>query len=161
MPVGDIVQMTGFFTKALFLRAQSAGELERRLGYAEGRMKAGWRLLFLERSPLPDDFEFMGYSQMSGGMPLGHLAPVGGLTAEQSLRVQGYDLPALKRKIIRDVFCVSGADRLAKAIPLDAATGPAPYPPGSGIPQWKLVRPLPFRVIADLGPGEVYDGDYR
>ena len=76
--------MTGFFTKALFLRAQPAAELERRLGYAAGRLAAGWWLLFLEQMPMAADFEFMGYSQMSGGVPRGHLHPPGGMTAEQS-----------------------------------------------------------------------------
>jgi hypothetical protein len=35
-----------------------------------------------------------------------------------------------------------------------------PYPPGSGIPQWKLVRPLNFRTAAKIGPGALYSGNY-
>jgi hypothetical protein len=34
------------------------------------------------------------------------------------------------------------------------------YPPGRGIPQWRLVQPKQFKVKAFIGPGEAYLGDY-
>jgi hypothetical protein len=155
------VRKTGFVTKALFLRGRTTSELEDRLGYAEGRLCNGYWLLFLEQMPTPGDFEFMGYSQMSGGIPLGHLNPPGGLTAEQSLRAGGMDMLRLKQKFIRETFKLSGPERLAKVIPLDPAHGPMPYPPGSGIPQWRIVEPgLLFRVAEQIAPGSAYLGRY-
>jgi hypothetical protein len=139
--------MTGFFTKARFLRRQPASELERRLGYAPGRLAKGWWLLFLEQMPTPDDFEFMGYSYMSGGVSQGHVRP--GPTAEQELKAGKYD-----------VFRLAGPDRLAKVVPIGGESGSMPYPPGSGFPQWKLIQPLPFGVWGSVGPGQVYSGDY-
>jgi hypothetical protein len=150
--------MTGFFTKAVFLRRQSTAELERRLGYAPGRLAQGWWLLFLERMPTPDDFEYMGYSYMSGGVTQGHLRP--GATAEQELKSAKFDVFGMKRRTILQIFRLSGSDRLAKVIPIAAESGPMAYPPGSGVPQWKLVQPLPFRVWGLIGPGEMYAGDY-
>jgi hypothetical protein len=155
---GQRVPMTGFFTKARFLRQQLASELERRLGYAQGRLGKGWWLLFLEQMPTPNDFEFMGYSYMSGGASQGHLRP--GPTAEQELKAEKYDVFGLKRRTILQTFRLSGPDRLAKVVPVDGASGPMPYPPGSGFPQWKLIQPLPFRVWGSIGPGQVYSGDY-
>jgi hypothetical protein len=155
------VRKTGFVTKALFLRGRTTKELEARLGYAAGRLEGGYWLLFLEQMPTPEDFEFMGYSQMSGGIPLGHLHPPGGRTAEQSLIADGMDMSRLKKKVIRETFRIDGPERLAKVIPLDPAQGPMPYPPGSGIPQWRIVEPgLNFRVAEQIAPGGAYFGRY-
>jgi hypothetical protein len=155
---GQRVAMTGFFTKARFLRQQPASELERRLGYAQGRLAKGWWLLFLEQMPTPNDFEFMGYSYMSGGASQGHLRP--GPTAEQELKAGKYDVFGLKRRTILQTFRLAGPDRLAKVVPIDGAGGSMPYPPGSGFPQWRLTQPLSFRVWGSVGPGQVYSGDY-
>ena len=56
--VGTVDRFSGNFTKALYLRSQSAGELERRLGYGPGRLSRGWWLLFALERPAPDNFEF-------------------------------------------------------------------------------------------------------
>jgi hypothetical protein len=158
--LNGVYRMKGFFTKALYLRSQPAREVEVRLGYAAGRLAAGWWLLFLEQLPAPDEFEFRGYSQMSGGIPQGHLDP-GGRNAEQRLRDDGVNVPRLKQNMAVNGFRVSGPERLAKVLPLVPAAGPMPYPPGSGIPQWELVkRDLPFRAAALIKPGETYLGDY-
>jgi hypothetical protein len=158
--LNDRIRMAGFVTKAAFLRGLGAEEIERRLGYAHGRLASGYWLLFLEQTPSPDEFEFMGYSQMSGGAPQGHLNPLGGQTAEQSLRAGGFDLLRLKQKVIRETFRISGPQRLAKVLPIDPARGPTPYPPGSGVPQWRLLEPgLPFRVAQQIQAGRIYSGD--
>jgi hypothetical protein len=150
--------MMGFFTKARFLRQQSAAELERRLGYAQGRLSMGWWLLFLEEMPTPKDFEFMGYTYMSGGVIQGHLRP--GPTAEQRLKNAKYDVFGLKRRSIVQTFRLFGPDRLARVVPIAGESGPMPYPPGSGFPQWTLTRPLLFRAWGSIGPGQIYSGDY-
>ena len=91
----------------------------------------------------------------------GHLWPPGGMTAEQRLRHGGFDMDRLKQKIIAEAFTLYGPTRLAKAIPINPQSGLMPYPPGSGIPWWKLVKPLPFRVIELIGPGKTYSGTKR
>jgi hypothetical protein len=129
--VNSSVSMKGFFTKALFLRSQPAAELERRLGYASGRLLNGWWLLFLLRMPTPNDFEFMGYSQMSGGIPQGHLHPPGGLTAEQSLAKAGYNLVRLKQKVIMEVFRLSARNGWQKPVRADRRRDRPPIPQGA------------------------------
>ena len=158
--LGHRYLMKGFFTKAVCLRGQPPSEIERRVGYAPGRLNGGWWLLFLEQMPGPDDFEFMAYSYMSGGVPGGHLNPPDGIAADQRLRRDGFDMAILRRRVIANIFRLSGPDRLAKVLPVDGESGPMPYPPGSGIPQWKLVRPLNFRTAAKIGPGALYSGNY-
>lgn len=162
--VGQPVTLAGFFGKALFLRSQPAAELERRLGYRAGRLQQGWWLLFLTRMPRPEEFEFAGYSHLSGGVVQGHLpAPPDPRGAEARLRDGGYDLDGLKRDTIAGTFTLSGAERLAKVIPVapqEGEPGIPDYPPGSGVPQWKLIQPLPWHVAAFVGPGEEYRGMY-
>jgi len=155
--VGTDCMRAGYFTKAIHFRMQQATEIERRVGYPYGTLRQGYWLLLLQQLPEPQQFEFRGYSQMSGGVPMGHLPSSTGVTAEQSLRGQGVDLDRLKRKVIADVFRLSGPERLAKVVPNGR---PASYPPGSGIPQWELTEPLRFRVAAWIGAGELYRGNY-
>ena len=158
---GAVRPMTGFVTRASYLRMQTASELERRLGYTPGRLDAGWWLLWLMQIPSPDDFEFAGYTQMSGGVPHGHLAPAGRPAIEQSMHIAGWDVTARKRKVIADAFRIAGRERLAKVAPVNPAAGPMPYPPGSGIPQWKIVAPgLPFRVVQFIPGDSYYTGDF-
>lgn len=163
MAVGAEIIKWGFFTKALYLRSQPSHELERRLGYRTGRLSQGWILLFMEDVLGETDFEFRGYSQMSGGVAQGHQPnPPDARNSEQWLRDNNYDLPRLKQKIVREVFAYSGPERLAKVVPLAGEFGEDDYPPGTGIPQWTIVRPkgVKFRVAAEIGPGQTYLGNY-
>jgi hypothetical protein len=159
MQVGDVVLKGGFFTQALYLRGQSSAELERRLGYGAGRLAQGWRLLFMLDLPGVEDFEFRGYTHFSGGVVQGHLNPPDKRTAEDRLRESGVDVLRSKQKVIREVFRLHGPNRLAKVIPVRTGTE---YPPGSGIPQWTLVRGREkrFEVAAFVAPGQLYNGNY-
>jgi hypothetical protein len=154
--VGQRRNFTGFCTKAIFLRGQSAAELELRLGYGAGRLTDGYWLLFATEIPRPDQFEFAGYTHFSGGRPQGHLSD-GAPTAEQSLASGGLLLDH-KRRVIRDVFKTSGPERIAKVIPRRVGTD---YPQGSGVPQWKLIgQGIAFIVAARIEPGACYRGNY-
>ncbi|MEM8698901.1 MAG: hypothetical protein AAGF44_06990, partial [Pseudomonadota bacterium] len=99
------------------------------------------------------DFQFRGYSQMSGGVSMGHLKnPVDKRTAEQVLKDKNFDVVRMKEAIIKTTFQVSGNRRLVKVIPNRKPSGSRDYPPVSGIPQWELVKPLPFKVAALILP---------
>ena len=167
--------LRGDFSKALYYRSQSSDEVERRIGYRAGRLRKGWWLLFLTEMPKTDQFEYRGYSQMSGGIAQGHLqrnlpADQRGPNAEQSLKAAGYNLTGtsyqakgMKQKTIEDTFRLQGWQRLAKVRPVAAEFGDADtpdYPPGTGIPQWTLTHPLRWVAAAFVGPGEMYQGNY-
>lgn len=161
----------GFFTQMRYLRGQSPDEVERRLGYRPGRLRLGYWLLYLLQLPKLEDFGLRGYSQLSGGVEQGHLpGNAGGPHAEERLRRDGFDVEKLKLRVLNEVFTLSGERRLAKILPL-APEGPVQadrrdakepeYPPGSGIPQWRLHRPLPWHAVAKLAPGGSYRGSYE
>jgi hypothetical protein len=161
LQVGGTANLRGFFTKALYLRNQPSLEVERRLGYRAGRLDEGWWLCFLLQMPRGDDFEVRGYSQMSGGVAQGHLAsPPDPKNAEQKLKADGFDMAKIKGDLIVNTFRLSGPERLAKVIPARGEFGENDYPPGSGIPQWTLTKPLQFMVAAFVGPREQYMGFY-
>jgi hypothetical protein len=149
--------MKGVFLQASALRSHSPAELERRLGYTPGRLAEGWTLLLLEEMPAPDDFELMEFAKMSAGPP-GRLSVRAGKSAREILAESGGNMLQLKQKTIADHFRLSGPDRLARIAPVDDPYGLMPFPPGGGIPQWQLVRPLSFRVAITIAPGRVYFG---
>ncbi|MGE3703227.1 MAG: hypothetical protein AB7G08_31470 [Hyphomicrobiaceae bacterium] len=154
----EVKVLKGFFTQASYLRMQDSRELEQRLGYGRDRLSMGWWLLFMLDRPGPADFEFRGYSQMSGGVAQGHLpAPPDRRNAEQRLLDSGVDVGRLKDRIIAEKFTVTGSSRLAKVFPRASGTD---YPPGSGIPQWTLVKPCRFRIVEFIAPGKRYEGMY-
>jgi hypothetical protein len=159
LTVGSEPLIAGYVCKARDVRGQSPSELERRLGYRTGRLEQGWYFLFLLRLPTISDFEFRGYTHLSDGIPKGGKHP-----PEDVMRREGWsgiDIDRMKRKLIENgTLTVTGFQRLAKVVPVIRHTDAETYPPGSGIPQWRLKNPLPFKVKAHLGPSQAYLGDY-
>lgn len=156
--VGATIHGRGYVTKASVLRMKSPDRLEQELGYQPGRLSGGWHLLFLLSLPTADQFEYRGYTNMSGGVSMGQLAnPPDPRNAEQRLAGDGFDLAALKARTLADTFRVQGADRLAKVVPTNPGNL---YPPGLGQPQWEITALLPFKVAAFVGPGGAYTGNY-
>jgi hypothetical protein len=141
--------MKGYITQFHFIAGKGASRLESLLGYKAGRLAGGWALLDLCKVPGPADFEFRGYSYFSGGIIEGHKEEnKGGKTAEVRL----------KESLIKKTFCISGSKRLVKIVPKDPPSGNKDYPPGSGVPQWELMKKLPFKVCAVMLPdGKKWD----
>lgn len=151
--VGQSVKCKGYVTQLKFVVGKSSKAMETLIGYKAGRLAGGWALLAMKRLPKASEFEFRGYSYMSGGVIEGHKDENrGGKTAEVRLRDGNFDLEKLKAKTIADVFAVSGSNRLVKVVPRDPPSGRKDYPPGSGVPQWELIKPLPFKVLSVMGP---------
>jgi hypothetical protein len=162
--VGDIIDTRGYFLQLKFIRGQSPAELERRIGFRAGRLSQGWYLLFMLRLPTPDEYEMHGYTHFSGGMVQGHLPHASPPPVQERLLMleQGWSAADVRRFKERQIktFSVTGADRLAKVIPVVEHSEIEEYPPGTGIPQWKAVKPLPFLIKAALAPGQAYTGDF-
>lgn len=162
--VGDIVPVSGYVTQAKFLHGQPGPEIERRIGYAIGRCANGWALTYLVKKPSAADIGLRGYSQLSGGKPLGHLpenehAP----NVEETAAATNWNVARMKANLMTSgAITIEGPNRLAKATPLLREVDGAEYqyPPGSGIPQWELSEDFPARVIAILGPRAAYTGGY-
>jgi len=156
MEVGDTLSVKGYITQLHFVAKKSGPQLESLLGFKAGRLGYGWAMLHLAKVPKPSEFQFRGYSQMSGGISKGHLKnPIDKRTAEQKLEDDNYDVVKLKEAVIKNVFVISGAKRLVKIIPNKKPSGTKDYPPGAGIPQWELIKPLKFKVAAVILPDGV------
>jgi hypothetical protein len=152
--LGETVKAKGYVTQLHFVRAKTGPQLEAILGFRADRLGFGWALLFLMEMPKPDDFEFRGMSQMSGGVPEGHREDrKDRRTAEERLKDAGTDLARLKQRIIDEVFATRGIRRLCKVIPNRDAFGSRDYPPGADVPQWELVNKLRFKVVGLIPPG--------
>ena len=125
--------------------------------------------MWLTEMPGEKDFEYGGYTHMSGGRVEGH-QPWGasGPTAEERLRQDGANLygnslvsKGLKARTMANQFFISGPHRLGKVRPVappDKIKDEPDYPPGDGVPQWKLVRPLWWVSAAFVPPGGIFTG---
>lgn len=141
--LGDLEQMGGFVTRQLNLQGQTLSEIERRLGYHAGRLSQGAYFFVLEQLPESHQFDLAGYTQVAGHH-----------TKEQYGSINDAADPMLNRKkeLATAQWSKHGYNRLVK---VKAVTGhdqsmkeDDQYPPGSGIQQWKVTAPLPFRVEA-------------
>lgn len=155
LTVGATLSLQGYVLLAAHVRGRSSVVLEQNLGYRPGRLSGGWYFLFLLDPVSAAEFELHGYTHFSGGK-----AKDSPLTAEQDLRARGYDVDRIKQRQAVDRLKIQGPDRIAKVIPVIDHSDLEVYPPGWGIPQWRLIVPKRFKVKAFLAPGEVYLGDY-
>jgi hypothetical protein len=142
--------------------ARAPALVERSLGFAAGRLAAGYWLLLLKQVPGIDDFIFGGTTLRSGGK----LGLPGKSDAEDEARMTvdaqmradygpaGY-LAHKKDAIGRSGF-VYGPNRLMKIIPNTPhdsnLSSHDQYPMGGGSLQWKLVVPRPFFVAMRVAP---------
>lgn len=155
LTVGASLSLRGYVLIASHIRGRSPVLLEQVLGYRPARLSQGWYLLFLLDPVAASEFELHGHTHFSGGK-----AKDSPLTAEQDLRARGVDVDRIKGRQAVERFKVQGPDRVAKVVPVIEHTDVETYPPGSGIPQWRLVVPKRFKVKAFVAPGAIYLGDY-
>jgi hypothetical protein len=164
LTAGKTVHITGYCTHAFILRGKPLTELESVLGYGRGRLAMGAAILYLEEVPVPEDFRLAGYTYFSDGTVRGHETPSeerGPNRMESLLKSEnGWTDERLrlhKQSMIGTKIVISGHERLAKLVPQSPGDD---YPPGSGVFQVEIVRPLRFRVKANITPGQMWLGDY-
>jgi hypothetical protein len=146
MPVGQPLNVSGCVTKDKFIRGKTIEEIEKLIGFHRGRLASGLTVVKLNRLPAMNEFDLAAYSNV----------------ATHRLQVPtGLDIDKLKRLAIES-WSLSGVDRLVKvlaAIRHDNSMDPdVQYPPGQGIPQWKVTVQIPGVVIAEVAgtPGTRY-----
>jgi hypothetical protein len=125
MRIGEEATVMGFVTQLKFLNGRTLLQIEGLLGFHGGRLAAGATIFALARLPNIEEFETQGYSQVAGHR---HRPPA------------GLDPLALRKMAMR-AWTLTGGDSLVND---------AQYPPGRGVPQWKLTRLIPARVVAVL-----------
>lgn len=162
--LGSEVFLDRMITSNHAVGARSARDLEKSLGYAKGRLDAGWAVLLLKQKLTPEDFKFSGITLLSGGRsglpattweadaqrPLVHddmLREYG--TAHYRI-LQEKKLAAIPEK---------GTHRLVKVVPVtphDDEKSPAEqYPMGGGGLQWRLIRECRFLVAMTVDSSQI------
>jgi hypothetical protein len=141
MHLNQQIQVSGCITQEKYIKGKNAAELERILGFKTGRLYAGFAVVVLEQLPNNDQFDLLGYSQVAG-----HKFGVDAL--------KGLDVEKLKNMLRQETFALAGINRLVKIlpnIPHQTYIGNdenKQYPPGLGVPQWKLTKEIAAKVIA-------------
>jgi len=138
--MATITRVSGYITQDKYLIGRPLSVLEQYLGFHRGRLARGATFVKLNRLPLEDEFDLAGYS----------------MTAEhRHVPPSGLDITKLKRMAISS-WRLSGPDRLIKVfagIEHDRSMkDDDQYPPGAGVPQWKIRRdkPIDGTIVAAL-----------
>ncbi len=140
MKENDVVWATGCITQEKFLfHSASLSEFETLLGYGARRFSQGVAVGVLLHLPAKHQFEFGGYNQVATDK------------IDRKTFMNWTDNPdKVKEKVIKEVFTLTGTDRLVKVFPFIRHSEGQDYPPGQGIPQWIVTEKLPFRIVKVL-----------
>jgi hypothetical protein len=151
--LNSTTQVSGYVTLKKFLVGRNLEQIEGLLGFKKGRLSRGATFAELQYLPSSTEFELAGYSQVAEH----HF--------DKSV-LNGLDVAKLKN-IVLDAWNQPG-EKLVKVIAtIPHDTDPDrdeddQYPPGKGVPQWKLNRvnsktAIVTYVINDY-PGGTYKG---
>ena len=148
MHLHQSLTVRGCITQEKYIKGKSLPELERILGFHTGRLRNGIIVAALQQTPTKDQFDLLGYTQVAGHK-------INGDT------FKGLKVDKLKELVIKTKFSnPEGSERLVKVLPntphsvvMDNDTQ---YPPGQGVPQWKLTKPLNAQVVAIVAEGQKY-----
>ena len=131
------IQVSGFVTLKKFIVGRNLQQIESLLGFHQGRLRLGATFAELQYTPAATEFELAGYSQVAD-----HRFDRNALN--------GFDQSKLKN-IAQNVWSQPG-EKLVKIIATTRhdsnMTNDDQYPPGQGVPQWKLTNPKPAKVTA-------------
>ena len=147
MHLNQPISVKGCITQEKYIKGKSLAELERILGFHTGRLRNGIVVAALQQMPAKDQFELLGYTQVAGHK-------INGDT------FKGLEVDKLKELVIKTVFSNSDVERLVKVLPntphSQIMDDDSQYPPGQGVPQWKLTKQMDAQVVAIVGEGERY-----
>ena len=133
--LGDIVSVSGCFTKEKFISGRTLAEIERVLGFSHARLSNGIAVVALIQLPGIQQFELAAYSNV----PTHHLRSPEGLNIEK-----------IKTNAMAS-WSTNGFERVVKVLPAihhDPTMNPdVQYPPGQGAPQWIATVRLLGKVV--------------
>lgn len=143
----QIISVSGCITQEKFMKGRTLPELEWLLGFHAGRLEEGIVVAVLLKVPEINQFELLGYTQV----------------AEHKFSpdaLNGLDVDKLKQMIHENTFTTVGTNRLVKIMSntphSEHMSSDEQYPPGEGVPQWKLTSKEEAEVVAILYKGDSY-----
>ena len=146
MNIGDILAVSGCYTKEKFIAGRTLQEIEPILGFHAGRLAQGMAVVALMRLPELAEFDLAAYSNVATHR---YVTPTG-LNLE---KLKAEALASWRTEGFERVVKVLSALRHDKEMELDIQ-----YPPGQGAPQWNLKVPLMGRVVGIVN--QYPDGRY-
>ena len=154
--ITETMSLRGFFTTQKHLQGKTLREIERLLGFNDGRLSKGAKFFTPLILPGIDGFEFAGYSQVAGHHTQAQYGNIN--SPEGPAEKKQYD--EMKKKVAGS-WTLYGSERLIKVLPVTRPRDGVPddfqYPPGLGIPQWKMTNQVECRVISFVRD---YDGRF-
>jgi len=136
MTLNQTLPATGFITQDKYIRGRTLREIEQLLGFHARRLAQGMYVAVLQDIPEKYQFELQGYSQVAG---------------HRFQKPQKLEIDKLKT-LARSSWAWDGPNRLVKVFPVirhnPNLKDDYQYPPGQGVPQWKLIAPVAARVVA-------------
>jgi len=151
MELGSTKMCSGFVTRQLNLQGQSLEEIERRLGFHTGRLKAGAEFYVAQKLPAPHQFDLAGYTQVADQHTKEKYGDINNPADPMLLR---------KKELAADQWSEKGYNRLVKVIPVtrhdNSMKLDIQYPPGTVIQQWKITEPILFtleQIVLDYPNG--------
>ncbi len=158
-----VITLRGFFTSQKWLQRKTLSEIELLVGYRAGRLTTMGALVYgFTRVPENWEFELAGYTNVSGGLAMDPSWVAQDRQAAAYYAKTG--LPSAETRLkdnARLSMSVSGPNRLIKVKPL-LADPLDTYPPGRGIPQWRVSElaaqrgTLRGNWLLELKPGDRY-----
>lgn len=147
MTLHEILKIKGCITQEHYIKGKTVSEMERILGFEKGRFQNGITVLALIQMPEAHQFDLLGYSQVAGHK-------------FNNASLKGMDVKKLKEMVVKEAFTLAGVKRLVKVIPNTPhnhlVDNDIQYPPGLGVPQWKLTGKVSARVVATLKSEDIY-----
>lgn len=146
--MNDVVRVKGCVTQEKYLKGRTIQEIEKILGFQAGRLTAGATIAALQQVPETDQFELAGYTQVATHR------------FDKDKALAKLEENKLKQMLRTNVFAVNGPGRLVKVIPVTPhdtlLDENIQYPPGLGVPQWKLTTLVWAKVVAKIKANEKY-----
>lgn len=143
----QFISVRGCITQEKYIKGRTLQELENILGFHKGRLSKGIVVAALLQIPSKTQFELLDYTQVAG-----HKV--------NSDTFKGLDVDKLKEMVMRKTFTTAGTNRLVKVLPntphSELMNNDEQYPPGHGVPQWKLTSKMNARVVAIVNEREKY-----
>jgi hypothetical protein len=140
------MEAKGCFTQDKFIAGRSLNEIEKNLGFKEGRLSKGGIVVALIQLPRRGQFRVAGYTNVS---------------LHNFEIPSGLDPNVLEKNAIEN-WELMGPNRLVKVLPTighDESLDPdIQYPHARGVPQWDVLVKLPCVVVGTLAdyPAGIY-----
>ncbi len=148
--MGGFFKLKGYFTTVGWVKGHSIKNIESLLGLHNGRLIQGAKVFYALRLPTLSEFELRGFSQVADHRTNEEY----GVNLNNPQNKYEKDAYLVKKKLAMSCWSMSGKDRIVKIWPVTQHSNfidnSLQYPPGQGIPQWKLIEEIPFMEVGTI-----------